>query len=428
MRKYFASLMTGLVLLMTVVLPSLVIKFSSSMVVGVLLVIGIHVFLFAALCALHGPRQRLGRLPIIFFVVLVVVYSQGILSFFINTTFNIDRFVQSYVFLIFFVLGASFLAFLAQGLPKYKADFAVKLVFYILILNGLVTILGYRAMGNPSAVGFFSENSHYAHSFLPFLYYMVVLSSWRKKWLLLFMGFFIAFNLESVTLVFGVISVAILALRLRQLVFLSIIAIPILMVAMNYMDFEYYSSRLNLTNPNMSMLSFLNGWERAYLNLKDSYGIGLGLQQLGVLGSQGIIVEQIRALRAVGIEDLNLFDGGLVASKFISEFGILAVMVLVAYLVHFVRSLRWLHEVSMNGGETVDCRKVFFLGCFVMFFIDLFLRGTGYFSSSGFLFVASLVWIGQSPVFRTPSRDNTSDHRFEPHNSAQSLIVPILKK
>jgi len=299
---------------------------------------------------------------------------------------------------------------LAQRLPQYRVDFAVKLVFYVLILNGLVTILGYRAMGNPSAVGFFSENSHYAHSFLPFLYYMVVLSSWRKKWLLLFMGFFVAFNLQSVTLVFGVISVAILALRLRQLVFLSIIAIPILMVAMDYMDFEYYSSRLDFTNPNpnLSVLSFMNGWERAYLNLKDSYGIGLGFQQLGFFGSEGKIFE---ALRAVNAENLNLFDGSFVASKLISEFGILAVMLLVAYLVYLPRSVRWLHEVSMKGGETVDYRKVFFQACFVMFFIDLFLRGTGYFSSSGFLFIASLVWIWMPPVSRTPLRIPSDDEQ-----------------
>ena len=431
MRKPFASLMTGLVLLAAVVVPPLVLKFgafgASNFAAGLLLVVGLYAFLFAALCALHGPRKGLGKLALIVTVVLAVVYCQGVLSFFINTTFNMGRFLQSYVFLIIYVLGASFLVFLAQGLPKYKADFAVKLVFYALLLSGLVTILGYRALGNPSAVGFFSENSHYALSFLPFILYMVVLSSWRKKFFFLFMGFLIAFNLQSMTLLVGVITVTIFTLRLRQLVFLSIIAIPILMVAMDYMDFEYYSSRLDFTNPNpnLSVLSFMNGWERAYLNLKDSYGIGLGFQQLGFFGSEGKIFE---ALRAVNAENLNLFDGSFVASKLISEFGILAVMLLVAYLVYLPRSVRWLHEVSMNGGETVDCRKVFFLGCFVMFFIDLFLRGTGYFSSSGFLFVASLVWIGLHPVFRTPSRDNTSDHRFEPHNSAQSLIVSILQK
>jgi hypothetical protein len=279
----------------------------------------------------------------------------------------------------------------------------VKFVFYALLLNGLVTILGYRALGNPSAVGFFSENSHYAMSFLPFLLYIVVLSSWRKKWFFLFMSFFIVFKLQSVTLLVGVIAVTIFSLRLRQLVFLSIIAIPILTVAvaMDYMDFGYYYVRLDLTEPNLSMLSFLNGWERAYLNLRDSYGIGIGFQQLGFLGSEGKIFEIIMAISGVYV---NLYDGGFTGSKFISEFGILAVMLLMAYLVYFMKSVRWLHEVSINGGETVDFRKVFFLACFVMFFIDLFIRGAGYFSASGFLFIASLVWIGLPPVSRTPLR------------------------
>ena len=319
--------------------------------------------------------------------------------------------------------------FLAQGLPKYKADFAVKFVFYVLLLSGLATILGYRVLGNPSAVGFFSENSHYALSFLPFLFYMVVLSSWRKKWFFLFMGFLIAFNLQSLTLLVGVITVAIFALRLRQLVFLSIIAIPILMAAV---DIGYYSVRLDFssTDTNLSLLSFMNGWERAYLNLKDYYGIGLGFQQLGFVGSQGEILEE---LRAIGAEDLNLLGGGTVASKFISEFGILAVMVLVAYLVYFARSVRWLHEVSMNGGETVDCRKVFFLACFVMFSFDLFIRGTGYFSSSGFLFIASLMWIGLPrfpghPHGTTPLIIVSSPTIPRSLNSAQSLIVSILQK
>ena len=86
MRKPFASIMTGLVLLAAVVLPSLGLKFGApNMAAGLLLVVGLNVFLIAALCALHGPMQRLGRLAIIFFVVLAVVYAQGVLSFFINT-------------------------------------------------------------------------------------------------------------------------------------------------------------------------------------------------------------------------------------------------------------------------------------------------------------------------------------------------------
>ena len=392
MRKPFASLMTGLVLLATVVVPPLGMALgASSMAAGVLLVVGLYVFLFAAVCALNRPRQSLGNVAFIVTVALAVVFTQGVLSFLINATFNIDRFSQTYAFCIIYILGASFLALLAQRLPKRKADFAVKFVFYALLLSGFASIFGYRAFGNPSAVGFFSENSHYALAFLPLLLYMVVLSSLSRKWLFTVMGVLMALLLQSLTLLVGVVLVAMFAFRLRQLVFLALIA-TISLVAVDPMDIVYYSSRIDLSreDTNLSTLSYMHGWERAYLNLKDYYGMGVGFQQLGFVGSEGEILGD---LTAQGAEDLNILDGSFVASKFISEFGILAVAALLAYLVYFARSARRLHEVSMNVGGTADCRKVFFLACFVMFFIEFFIRGTGYFSSSGFLFIASLAWI-----------------------------------
>jgi hypothetical protein len=416
-----------------VVVPPLGLAFgAANFALGLLFVVGLYSFLFAALCAIHEPRQNLGKLALIVIVILAVVLAQGMFSFLINTTFNMGRFFQTYGFLIFYLSGAAFLVFLAQGVPSYMADFAVKFVFYALLLSGIATILGYRRFGNISAVGFFSENSHFALSFLPFLLYMVVISSWKKKWFFLFMGFWVGLSLQSLTLLVGVIGISMLTLRSKQMVFFSIILISSLMVALDNIDVDYYSARLDPAAdqlgsgaPSLSMLSYQSGWQRIYLNLQDSYGIGIGFQQLGFLGTAGELLESFDALGAV---DLNRYDGSFVASKLISEFGILAIMVLVVYWVYFAKHFSWLREVSRNGGETVDCRKVFFLACFVMFSVDLFLRGTGYFSASGFIFIASLMWIGLPPVSRTPSRDNTSDHRLEPHNSAQSLIAPISQK
>lgn len=431
MRKPFASLMTALVLLSTVVVPPLGLAFgAANFALGLLFVVGQYAFLFAALCAIDEPRQNLGKLALIVIVIMTVVLAQGMFSFLINTTFNMGRFFQTYGFLIFYLSGAAFLVFLAQGVPSYMANFAVKFVFYALLLSAIATILGYRRFGNISAVGFFSENSHFALSFLPFLLYMVVLSSWRKKWFFLFMGFGVGLSLQSLTLLVGVIGIAMLTLRLRQMVFFSIALISMLMAALDNVDIDYYSARLDPAAdqlgtgaPSLSMLSYQSGWQRIYLNLQDSYGIGIGFQQLGFLGTAGELLESFDALGAV---DLNRYDGSFVASKLISEFGILAIMMLMVYWVYFAKHFSWLSEVSRNVGETVDCRKVFFLACFVMFSVDLFLRGTGYFSASGFLFIASLMWVGLPPVSRTPSRDNTSDRPFEPHNSAQSL--PILQK
>ena len=154
-RTSFASIMTGLVLLASVVVPPLVMRFgASSMAAGLLLVVGLYAFLFAALCALHGPRQILGKIAFIVPVVLIVIYAQGVLSILMSTTFNMGKFWQSYFFLIIYVLGAAFLVFLALRLPKYKADFAVKFVFYVLLLSGLATVLGYRTLGNPQLSDF----------------------------------------------------------------------------------------------------------------------------------------------------------------------------------------------------------------------------------------------------------------------------------
>ena len=420
MRKPLASIMSGLLLLAAVVVPPLgIMAFgASSMAVGVLLVVGLYLMLYVAMCTLHRSIQRLGGVVLFFSVALVIIFIHGMLSFVINDTFNISRFSQTYVFLIIFIFGASSLTILAMGLPVYMADFAVKFVFYTLLLSGFATTLGYRAFDNPSAVVFFNENSHYALSFGPFLLYMVVLSNLTKKLLFLILGFLIALSLQSLTLLVVVIAIFFLTLRLKKLLFFALIGITILFTTIDYIDVGYYSSRIDFsdTNTNLSTLSFTNGWEKAFLNLKDSYGIGIGFQQLGFVGSEG---EILQILKEMGFENLNLHDGNNVASKLLSEFGILAVMVLFAYFVYFARSAKWLHKVSVIEGKTVDCKKVFFLSCFFMFFIDLFIRGAGYFSSSGFLFIASIVWFVLHPVSWAPSQEQLSDECCAPlHSSA----------
>ena len=148
----------------------------------------------------------------------------------------------------------------------------------------------------------------------------------EKKWFFLFMSFLIGLMLQSLTLLFGVIAIAMLALRSRQLVFFSIISISILIVALDnfvgtdpIIDTEYFMARLNpypnalstdlsansvVGEPdsvNLSMLSYQSGWERIYVNLKDYYGIGLGFQQLGFLGSPGEIMKTFGSIGAAEV-------------------------------------------------------------------------------------------------------------------------------
>ena len=373
------------------------------MAVGALLVSGLYIFLFVALSAVLRKSQSLGVGVILIAAVLGVVMTHGAITFLINDEFDFGRFSQSYLLLIFYLLGAFFFALLAQRVPNFRADFAVKLVFYVLLLSSVAGMLRFSPFSpfSPETMYvplfFFSEPSAFVLSFLPFFLYMAVTVSPRMKMPLVLLGYAIAFFLQNLTIVVGITLVAVLVIPLRRFLFLApIAALPVIFGAVNL---DYYSSRVDFSmgSQNLSMMVYRSGWERAYLNFKDTLGLGVGFQQFGIIGRRGEAMEFVAKLAGT---DLNLLDGGMVASKFIGEFGFLGVMLLFAYLVYFAKSARWLHEVSMSEVAPRDCRRIFFLSCFVMYFIDFFIRGTGYFSSSGFLFIASLVWIRQSGNWR----------------------------
>jgi hypothetical protein len=366
------------------------------MAAGVLLISGLHIFLFVALCVIPWQSQRLGAGAILIPAVLGVVMIHGAIGFMINGEFDFARFLQSYLFLIFFLLGAFFFALLAQRVSNFQADFAAKLVFYALVLSGLVEILHLSPFSHGKIgkhVFLFSEPSHFALSFLPFLLYEVVTTSPKMKLPLLLLSYAITLRLENLTLVVGITLVAALAFPLRR--FLLFATITLLLLLFADLNLDYYSSRvlISIDSGNMSALVLLSGWERAYLNFKDTFCLGVGFQQFGIIGNRGEAMEFI--VRKMGT-DMNLLDGGTIGSKFVGEFGLCGVMMLLAYLICFAKSARWLHEVSMSEVAPRDCKRIFFLSCFVMYCIDLFIRGTGYFSPSGFLLIASLVWIKES--------------------------------
>jgi len=384
----------GLTLLSTVVLPSLVLMVfhTSSMAAGLLLILGLYICMFLALSVIGRKFQSLGAGAILIAVVVGVIMFQSTISWLAHDDFDFKRFSETYLFLIIFLLGAFSFALLAQKVPKFQTNFAVMLVFYVLLLSSIAAILNFApfSSGQSKPVFFFIEPSHFALNFLPFLLYITVTSSPKMKLLLLLLAYAIAILLESMTLIVGVTLVVGLAIPLRRVLFFAPIAV--ILILLTALNFDYYLSRVDISsgNQNLTTLVYLSGWERAYLNFKATFGLGVGFQQFGIIGSIG---EKMEALDVLGVENLNLLDGGAVAPKFIGEFGLLAVLILLAYLGYFVKSAKWLREVSVGEVAPLAYLKVFFVSCFVMYSIDLFVRGTGYFSSSGFLFISSLMWI-----------------------------------
>ena len=102
------------------------------------------------------------------------------------------------------------------------------------------------------------------------------------------------------------------------------------------MDLTYFSDRLKLTtdSDNLSVLVFVQGWQLAYNSLKETYGLGIGIQQLGFVKVETEAGDTI--IRLLG-RNVNDTDAGLTFGKIVSEFGLLGVFLIIIYLKYFYK-------------------------------------------------------------------------------------------
>jgi hypothetical protein len=158
---------------------------------------------------------------------------------------------------------------------------------------------------------------------------------------------------------------------------------------------EYFLSRLDFTteSSNLTALVFLQGWDDLLSSLSSTNGLGLGFQMLGK-NEAGEVADVI--FDKFGVYK-NREDGSFLASKLISEFGVVGVLVILSFLIYFVRYILsggfpYLSKKLLSQMDE-DCRKKYFLLSTIVFvyFIELFLRGYGYFSPSLIFAMAAVV-------------------------------------
>ena len=393
MIRLFASANIVLVLLLTLTLPSfaVLILFATSNALGLLIVLGMNISLFLISRAFDRYPKPVGRSIFIVIIIIGLVLIHGTISFFIHDDFDFGRFFQTYLYLIMFLAGCFSLSLLLYYIPDLQWDVAVRRVFYVLLLSAFAAILGFSPFpsGQNKPVFFYNEASHFALDFLPLLLYVVVKSSNRRKQLVLTLGYLIGFLLENLSLLVGCTLIFAIAIPFRR----SLVPVFMICIAALYgvSNMDYYSARLDLTGNNQSTLILLSGWERAYLSFKDTYGLGVGFQQFGIIGSHGTIMDVVNDI--AGVDDLNLRDGGAVAPKIIGEFGIFGLALLGAYFMYFFRSFSWLRQIALGKIASQKGSNVFFVSWYLMFVIDFFVRGAGYFYSTGYMFVSAVFWL-----------------------------------
>lgn len=263
-----------------------------------------------------------------------------------------------------------------------------------LALLGVITSLGIVGWLQPASVNQygkpvfpFPEPSHLALILAPLLIFTCVSSkSWQRP-LYLAAAFLGTAALENLTMAAACILAALICLKPRHILLLSLLLIPTIAT----LDLGYYSERLvfNVDSQNLSSLVYLQGWQMLIDSLERTYGFGLGFQQLGVFGTNVSASDQINLL--VG-DYLNLFDGGFNMAKLLSELGVFGALLLCVYTRYLVQAIRLLRRVA-HYGERQPAELLFSASCIVGYLVELLLRGTGYFTPTGILLVFSfLTW------------------------------------
>jgi hypothetical protein len=120
------------------------------------------------------------------------------------------------------------------------------------------------------------------------------------------------------------------------------------------------------------------------MSLLDSAFIGLGFNRMGLVGPEGDYQD---ILSSMGYGDLNLYDGGANSFKLIAELGIVGMLILLIYLYYFVKSINIIKRTSLRPYQ------ILLYSYFLAYFIELFVRGVGYFSFNLPFFLSSIYMI-----------------------------------
>ena len=337
----------------------------------------------------------LDRSCISVFIVSIGIFVVSLSSMILFDWFDYNRFYLSYILILISTLGSIVFFELSMKIKDKSLCNSISAVFYIVLADGLIYLI-YKIIFPLSKYPFlifFPEMSHFSLIFLPLLLFKVLTSKNNTYvYTIILFSLILAFIVENLTLLVGIIMVMMIY-SIRRTLILFFIPVIFYLLFFGTDNFIYFTNRLvglaaGLTlegKDNISALVFLSGWERAYLNLVD-YGLfGIGFNQLGYEGQIGYFQDKIRFH---GLYGLNLKDGGSLAPKIISELGIFGIILIFMYLFYFIKITYKIKRYNFSYSYL----DIFYISIFIMSFINFFVRGSGYFSPIMFLFYSSIIY------------------------------------
>tara|TARA_A100001015_G_scaffold297143_1_gene378292 strand:- start:436 stop:1350 length:915 start_codon:yes stop_codon:yes gene_type:complete len=287
-------------------------------------------------------------------------------------------------------IGAIFFVIFSMNINDKKLYNHISAVFYIVLIDGIIFSIkvNFFLSGKPFLL-FFPEMSHFSLIFLPLLLFKVLTSKKHYYvYLIISISLTLALTVLSLTLLVGTILVMLMYSIKKTFIFFLIPA-GLILSFIGTESFSYFVDRISFIDTNnVSLLVFLSGWERAYLNLFEYDFLGIGFNQLGFEGQIGFFQNKLASLN---LPSLNLKDGGSLAPKMISELGILGIVLISMYTFFLIKIIYQIKKYNL----IYSYLDTFYASVFIMSFITIFLRGSGYFSPIVFLLLSSIIYFNK---------------------------------
>ena len=316
-----------------------------------------------------------------------------------------DKFEKSYLtspLLLFLVLVGLEVGWRASDDDWLKLQRTVKWILLTAFIGFAVEMIvpswfpnqaGYRSEGNYS--GWFSEPSHVAVSLFPSL--VVLLLSGNKvnqRYGVLAMLVLLLLSHASTLIMLCMVWVGYLTIVKSHSSKIVLVSSSVLMVFMLvYVGFMFFAQdafevffapfieRFEgvvggvYETTNISSLVYIQGWQDAWANFQRTNGLGLGFNMMGCNPLPDTLSRFV-----LNQTELNSEDGSFMASKLISELGVIGISLLVIVLLWWIK-LETRSRAIVNHNLHIAILNtqaaLIFIG-----FVTLFLRGGGYFNAA----------------------------------------------
>lgn len=278
----------------------------------------------------------------------------------------------------------------SQLLDRGDRKAFTKVVNTMSALFVIIAALSVLGLQPPASVTFnkpafpFTEPSHLALAFAPFLIYQCVRSAVPAKVAWLVGTLATAYVLQNLSLVIVVGIAATCSLS----GYLLVAGFAALVWVIANLNIEYFTDRLDFgaQTTNLSTLVYIQGLELIDAGWQATSGWGIGFQQLGIAP---INVPTSDLIYRLSHDDANLRDGGFLAAKLIAEFGFVGAVSTICAIFFALRAgivLRW---IGVRAGA-IDPVRIFALSLMASFMVELFVRSVGYYSGTVLLLISAI--------------------------------------